>query len=48
VAGYTAFVAFEPESGLGVVLLRNYNQGATDLGAEALALLRELLSCGNG
>ncbi|HSW31017.1 MAG TPA: serine hydrolase domain-containing protein [Longimicrobiales bacterium] len=46
VAGYTAFMAFEPESGLGVVLLRNYNQGATDLGAVALALLREMLSCG--
>lgn len=48
VAGYTAFMAFEPESGLGVVLLRNYNQGATDLGATALALLREMLSCGSG
>ncbi|MDP2954777.1 MAG: serine hydrolase domain-containing protein [Longimicrobiales bacterium] len=46
VAGYTAFLAFEPESGLGVVLLRNYNQGATDLGAAALALLQELLNCG--
>lgn len=46
VAGYTAFLAFEPESGVGVVLLRNYNQGTTDLGAAALALLQEMLSCG--
>jgi CubicO group peptidase (beta-lactamase class C family) len=46
VAGYTAYLLFEPERGVGVVLLRNYNSGATNLGGAARefleALLREL------
>ncbi|MDH3734265.1 MAG: beta-lactamase family protein [Gemmatimonadota bacterium] len=43
VAGYNAFLVFEPESGLGVVLLRNYNWGATNLGQAAQRLLIRLL-----
>ena len=43
VAGYNAYMLFEPESGLGVVLLRNYNQGEASLGAAGQELLVELL-----
>ena len=43
VAGYNAYMLFEPESGLGVVLLRNYNQGEASLGAFGQELLVELL-----
>ena len=43
VAGYNAYMLFEPESGLGVVLLRNYNQGQASLGAAGQELLVELL-----
>ena len=39
VAGYNAYMLFEPESGLGVVLLRNYNQGEASLGASGQELL---------
>ena len=46
VAGYTAYMVFEPESGLGVVLLRNYNQGRTNLGRSGDALLEALLAKG--
>ncbi len=42
VAGYTAYLLFQPESGLGVVLLRNYNRGATNLREASLELAREL------
>lgn len=44
VAGYNAYMLFEPESGLGVVLLRNYNQGEASLGAFGQELLVELLA----
>ena len=44
VAGYNAYMVFEPESGLGVVLLRNYNQGDASLGAAGQELLEELLA----
>lgn len=47
VAGYTAFMALEPESGIGVILLRNYNQGSTDLASAGLGLLRAILACGD-
>lgn len=40
VAGYTAHLVFDPASGLAVILLRNYNRGATDLGGAARDLLR--------
>ena len=43
VAGYTAFLAFEPESQVGVVLLRNYGRGSTNLGEVGRGLLRKLL-----
>ena len=41
--GYTAYMLFEPESKLGVVLLRNYNIGETNLGGAAGELLSELI-----
>ncbi len=44
VAGYNAYMLFEPASGLGVVLLRNYNQGEASLGAAGQELLVELLA----
>lgn len=43
VAGYNAYLVFEPASGYGVVLLRNYNRGATSLGRAGNGLLRELV-----
>lgn len=42
VAGYTAYLLFEPATGLTVVLLRNYNRGQTNLGAAARDLLGSL------
>ena len=42
VSGYTAHLAFDPDARLAVVLLRNYARGATNLGAAATALVREL------
>ncbi len=44
VAGYTAHAVFEPESGIGVILFRNYNSGATNLGGAATRLLDQLLT----
>jgi CubicO group peptidase (beta-lactamase class C family) len=44
VAGYNAYITFEPASRLGVILLRNYNRGATNLGESARGLLRELVA----
>jgi len=43
VAGYTAHVLFEPTTGCGVILLRNYGRGATNLGGEARTVLLEVL-----
>ena len=42
VAGYTAYLLFEPATGLTAVLLRNYNRGRTNLGAAARELLAGL------
>jgi CubicO group peptidase (beta-lactamase class C family) len=42
VAGYTAYLAFDPETRIGVVLLRNYNHGATNLGATAVRTILDL------
>lgn len=42
VAGYTAHLLFDPTARAGVILLRNYGQGATNLGRAAGDLLREL------
>ena len=43
VAGYNGHMVFEPVSGIGVVLLRNYGGGETNLGRTARELLWELL-----
>ena len=43
VAGYTAYLVFEPESGIGVILLRNYSSGRTNLGSAATGLLEALV-----
>lgn len=42
VAGYTAYMAVNPESGVGVVLLRNYQTGQTNLSRAAQTLIAEL------
>lgn len=42
VAGYTAYMAVEPASGVGVILLRNYQRGETNLGRAARGLLGAL------
>lgn len=42
VAGYTAYLLFEPATGLTAVLLRNYNRGRTNLGRAAVELLAGL------
>ena len=44
VAGYNAYLVFEPESGYGVVMLRNYNSGETNLGRASVELLTDLLA----
>jgi CubicO group peptidase (beta-lactamase class C family) len=44
VAGYNAHMLFEPQSELGVVLLRNYNSGETDLGDAAADVLEKLVN----
>ncbi|WP_420633164.1 serine hydrolase domain-containing protein [Candidatus Palauibacter sp.] len=47
VAGYNMYLVFEPESGYGVALGRNYNSGATNLGGAGDELLRALLEVGH-
>lgn len=42
VAGYTANIQFDPDARIGVVLLRNYNVGRTNLGQVAVALVEAL------
>jgi CubicO group peptidase (beta-lactamase class C family) len=42
VAGYTANIQFDPDARIGVVLLRNYNTGRTDLGGVAVAMVEAL------
>ena len=44
VAGYTAHMAFDPEERIGVVLLRNYGRGLTNLGTAAQGLVAQLRS----
>jgi CubicO group peptidase (beta-lactamase class C family) len=46
VAGYNAYLVFNPESTIGVVMLRNYGRGNTNLGRSAAALLEELVADG--
>lgn len=42
VAGYTAQFAFKPTSHYGIIIMRNYNFGATDLQARSFIVLKEL------
>lgn len=42
VSGYTANFVFEKDSQYGVILMRNYNWGITDLNLRSLTLLRKL------
>lgn len=42
VSGYTAQLAFEKNSKYGVVIMRNYDQGTTDLFARSCSLLKDL------
>ena len=44
VAGYTAHMAFDPEARIGVVLLRNYGRGSTNLGTATQGLVAQLRS----
>jgi len=44
VSGYNADLVFDPESKMGVVLLRNYSGGRTNLGQESQALLKKLVN----
>jgi len=44
VSGYNAYLVFDPETGYGVALMRNYNVGETNLGQAGNALLRDLLA----
>ncbi len=48
VAGYNAYLVFDSVSKVGVVLLRNYNGGNTNLGRSAAVLLEELVHEGMG
>ena len=48
VAGYTAYLLFEPATGLTAVLLRNYNRGRTSLGGAARRLLMSLSATKGG
>ena len=42
VAGYTSYLAFDPDTRVGVVILRSYNRGETNLGAVAHQLVLEV------
>lgn len=42
VPGYASFLLVDPEKGVGVVLLRSYNRGQTNLGAAATRLLLDM------
>jgi len=44
VSGYNAHLVFDPKSKMGVVLLRNYSGGQTNLGRDARGLLKELVT----
>ena len=46
VAGYTAHIAFDPDSKIGVILLRNYNSGRTNLSSVSTQLVRALATAG--
>jgi CubicO group peptidase (beta-lactamase class C family) len=42
VAGYNATMQFDPDAGIGVIILRAYNRGRTDLGRAARETVMEL------
>ena len=44
VAGYNCYMAFDKESQYGVILMRNYNRGKTNLGRASRELIRKLKS----
>lgn len=44
VAGYTAHIEFDPQSAIGVILLRNYESGRTNLTGAATQLVRALVA----
>mgnify|MGYP002525588442 CR=1 FL=1 len=44
VSGYNAHIIFDPESKIGVAILRNYSGGSTNLGGAARTLLGELIA----
>ena len=44
VAGYNCYMAYDQESQYGVILMRNYNRGQTNLGRASLDLIRQLKS----
>lgn len=46
VVGYTSQFAFEKESKYGVILMRNYTRGATDLDKASFILLNKLKQLG--
>lgn len=46
VAGYTAYFAFDPTSRYGIVIMRNYNFGETDLQVQADLVLNKLSAIG--
>ena len=46
VAGYTAYLVFEPESRVGVIILRNYSSGRTNLARASAQLLASLIAEG--
>jgi CubicO group peptidase (beta-lactamase class C family) len=48
VAGYNAYLVFDAVSTIGVVMLRNYGRGNTNLGRAASGLLEELVPEGVG
>ena len=47
VSGYNAHIIFDPESKIGVAILRNYSGGSTNLGGAARSLLGELIAARN-
>lgn len=48
VAGYNAHLIFEPDTRIGVVILRNYNRSVVNLGGAARNLLEELVRIRKG
>jgi CubicO group peptidase (beta-lactamase class C family) len=44
VAGYNAWMGFDPDAGIGVILFRNYAPGATNLGRSGRELLARLVA----